>query len=170
MGLPSGLKWATCNVGASTPSDCGDYYAWGEINTQGTYFTNDSESWGKNWDNIEGNPRRDVATAKWGGSWRMPTKEEFQELISCCIWTWTQQNLREGYKITGRTGQSIFIPSAGYRFGYGVSYEGLGYYWTSTPNVSSNGRANNLFFSDDGQGVGESSRSNGLPVRPVLKN
>lgn len=171
LGLPSGLKWATCNVGAATPSDYGDYYAWGEISTKYTYFNENCESWAKNWDNIEGDPRHDVATAKWGGSWRMPTKEEFKELLSNCAWTWTQQNLHEGYKVTGRTGQSIFIPAAGFYSGYGVSFKGLGYYWTSTPNVSSNGRANNLYFGDEGRGVSESTRrGDGLTVRPVLKD
>ena len=81
LGLPSGLKWATCNVGASSPSEYGNYYAWGEVEPKESYTQENCLTWGQEIGDISGNPQYDAARANWGGTWRMPTKSEFEELI-----------------------------------------------------------------------------------------
>ena len=137
LGLPSGLKWATCNVGASSPEDYGDYYAWGEVSTKDEYSLSTCSTWEESIANISGNPRYDVARAKWGGSWRMPTWPEFQELIDKCTWEWTTKGDHNGYKVTGRNGNSIFLPAAGYRGGADThDAESYGRFWSATPNES----------------------------------
>ena len=84
LGLPSGTRWATCNIGAATPSAPGGLYAWGETVTKTSYMPDNSKTHGKDMDDISGNATYDVATAKWGKGWRMPTKEEFDELVRYC--------------------------------------------------------------------------------------
>lgn len=91
LGLPSGLKWATCNVGANSPSEYGDYYAWGETTTKTSYTYENSKTYNKKIGDIGGNASYDAARANWGGTWRMPTKEEFDELLNKCTCTWTTQ-------------------------------------------------------------------------------
>lgn len=119
------VKWATCNVGASFPEDYGDYYAWGETETKDMYnwntlldrpngdgsFTKYYHNGGK----TQLDPEDDAAHVNWGGTWRMPTKDEFYELYENCIWTWTSQNGVNGCKVIGPNGNSIFLPAAGYR-------------------------------------------------------
>ena len=171
LGLPSGLKWATCNVGASTPGDYGNYYAWGETSTKSEYTVYNCISIGKSWGDIGGNSSRDAARANWGGSWRVPTKSEFQELIDNCTWTWTTQNGHKGYKVTGKNGQSIFLPAAGYHDSYGLCFDGVyGDYWSSTPYVSFTDRAYGLFFGESYGRVDWTLRNFGHSVRPVLEN
>ena len=180
LGLPSGLKWATCNVGASSPEDYGNYYAWGEISPKAEYTEENcltdllSISELQSQGIIDGNhnltPSHDAATANWGGSWRMPTRAEQQELLDNCTWKWTAQNGVEGYKVTGPNGNSIFLPAAGYRGGSSLYYAGgHGRYWSSTPNESTNDSAYFLYFGSGGQSVGWSSRSYGQSVRPVAE-
>ena len=84
IGLPSGLKWATCNVGASSPEDYGDYFAWGETSPKAEYTWENSVTYGEQMSDISGNAQYDAATANWGGSWRMPTKEQMEELVEHC--------------------------------------------------------------------------------------
>ena len=84
LGLPSGTRWATCNIGATQPSQPGGLYAWGETTTKTSYIPGNSKTHGKNMNDISGNATYDVATAKWGKGWRMPTKEEFEELVTYC--------------------------------------------------------------------------------------
>jgi hypothetical protein len=171
LGLPSGLKWATCNVGASTPGDYGDYFAWGETSTKSEYRESNSASSGKSWGDIGGDSNRDAARANWGGSWRMPTKAEFQELVDNCTWTWTTQNGHKGYRVTGKNGQSIFLPAAGYRDGGTLHYDGeYANYWSSTPHVSSTECAHSLFFFEDFRYVNWYYRDLGRSVRPVLED
>ena len=137
LGLPSGLKWATCNVGAWNPEDYGDYYAWGEVNTKSVYERYNCSTYEKSLGNISGTPRYDVARAKWGGSWRMPTREEFEELIDNCTWKWTTKGGHNGYKVTGPNGNSIFLPAAGFgKVAGSFDKESDGYYWSTTPNES----------------------------------
>ena len=165
------VKWATCNVGASTPGRYGNYYAWGETSTKSNYGYDNSASYGKSWSDIGGNSSRDAATANWGGSWRMPTKAEFQELIDNCTWTWTTQNGHKGYKVTGKNGQSIFLPAAGYRRGATLNGDGEdGYYWSSTPYESYTDRACIVYFFEGGRNVNEGYRYNARSVRPVLED
>ena len=168
LGLPSGLKWATCNVGASLPEKYGDYYAWGEIETKSEYTQNNSKTYGKSMSDISGNAMYDVARAKWGGSWRLPTKKELEELESICTWEWTTQNGKKGYKVTGPNGNSIFLPAAGSRFESSLSRAGeFGSCWSSTPNESNDGGAYYLGFISSDRGVNWGNRRIGLSVRPV---
>ena len=170
LGLPSGLKWATCNVGADSPEDYGDYYAWGEIETKSEYTEDNSKTYGKSMSDISGNAMYDVARAKWGGNWRMPTMEELEELNSKCTWQWTTQKGINGYKVTGPNGNSIFIPAAGCRTGSSLnSAGGSGFYWSSTP-YESEGDDNNaceLGFYSSNHNVYRMYRDYGLSVRPV---
>lgn len=106
------VKWATCNVGASSPEQTGAYYAFGEIKTKETY---DSANWaGSGWTSIDiSGTSNDVAHVDWGGSWRIPTDSEMMELVNKCQWQWTSINGHTGYLITGPNGNSIFLPTAG---------------------------------------------------------
>jgi len=129
------VKWATCNVGASSPSDYGNYYAWGETTTKLKYISSTCTTWGKSMSDIAGNPQYDVARANWGGSWRLPTKAESKELIENCNWVWTTYNGHNGYKVTSKiNGNTIFLPAAGWREASLLSHEfESGCYWSSTP-------------------------------------
>ncbi len=102
LGLPSGTMWAKCNVGAATPEDRGDFYAYGEIYPNTNYST--STYTGEQGDFLP--PEADVASVFWGGGWHIPTIAEMDELRFYCIWEWNGQ----GYIVTGPNGCSIFIP------------------------------------------------------------
>jgi len=116
LGLPSGLLWATCNVGADSMTDCGDYFAWGETSPKSSYTKENSLTYGKILSDISGDSRYDAARANWGGHWRIPTKAEFQELRNHCVWTWTSQDGQDGYLVTSaKNGNSIFLPAGGYK-------------------------------------------------------
>lgn len=144
LGLPSGLKWATCNVGANKPEDYGGYYSWG-------------------------NSKYSVKK-EWGESWKLPSKQDFQELISECTWEWTSQNSVNGYKVIGTNGNSIFLPAAGFRCGSSLYNAGsYGYYWGSTPYEGDGSYAYNLFFYSGGHGMDYSNRDYGQSVRPVTE-
>ena len=164
------VKWATCNVGASSPSDYGDYYAWGETSTKTSYTKDNCNTSGKSMGNIGGNYSYDVARYKWGGSWRLPTKAECQELIDKCTWTWTTQGGHNGYKVTGKNGKSIFLPAAGWR--YGTSPDGVGEYgcyWSSTPGESDTYSACSHCFNSSNHIVHWYRRYDGNSVRPVVE-
>ncbi|MBO5848484.1 MAG: DUF1566 domain-containing protein [Bacteroidales bacterium] len=179
LGLPSGLLWATCNVGAETPEAYGNYYAWGETTTKTDYSSSTSATYGLSYSTLqsqgyidgEGNltAQYDAAAANWGGDWRMPTKTEMQELINNCTWTWTTQNGVNGCKVTSKTnGNSIFLPAAGYRGGSSLYRDGsLGSYWSSTPNESDSNYANYLNFDSGNHVMYSYGRRYGLSVRPV---
>ena len=150
LGLPSGLKWATCNIGAIAPEASGDYFAWGEIKTKKSFSESGSLTYGKKKYSIEiaGNSQLDAACANWGGSWRMPTKYECQELIDKCKWKWVTVNGVNGYKVTGPNGNNIFLPATGFRGGSSLHYAGsYGDYWSSTPYGSDAHCAYYLTFS-----------------------
>ncbi|MBO5718598.1 MAG: InlB B-repeat-containing protein, partial [Bacteroidales bacterium] len=150
LGLPSGLKWATCNVGANTPEGYGDYFAWGETSPKNDYSwstykyckgsknTLTKYNTDSNYGTVDNKTTLDLsddaARANWGGKWRMPTKAEQDELINNCTWTWTTQNGVNGYKVTSNTNEnSIFLPAAGSRNGTSVLHVGSdGYYWSSS--------------------------------------
>ncbi len=164
------VKWATCNVGADTLYDCGDYFAWGETVTKSTYTSSNSVTYGKymGMGDISGNATYDAARANWGGSWRMPTKDEVYELINNCTTEWTTLSGVNGYKVTGPNGNSIFLPAAGWRNGTSLDDTGeYGLYWSSTPHESNTSSAYNLYFN-----VGDfvrdwDNRDYGQSVRPV---
>ena len=168
LGLPSGLKWATCNVGANFPEEYGDYFAWGETTTKTEYTEENSLTSGKQINDISGNPQYDAAAANWGGSWRMPTSEEMSELLNHCTWTWTTQNGVNGYNVEGPNGNSIFLPAAGYRSGSShFNTVALGRYWSSTPNESSTNNSCNLYFDSGNHYKSWFNRYYGQSVRPV---
>lgn len=162
------VLWATSNVGASSPSDYGDYYAWGETKTKSRYTGGNSKTYNVVMPDISGEPKYDAATANWGEGWRMPTDEELEELIDKCDWQWTTQGGHNGYKVTGPNGNSIFLPAAGWRYRTSLNLAGVyGYYWSSTPNGSYALDACNLNFGSGGHCVDWSYRDHGHSVRPV---
>ena len=162
------VKWATCNVGASSPEEYGDYYAWGETEVKARYIDDNCETYEKNIGDI-GGTARDVAHVKWGGTWRMPTDDEINELLDYCTFTWTSKYWVSGYKVTSlRNGNSIFLPAAGWRNGPSLNDAGSGgYYWSSTPLGSSTQGACYLYFDGGRRRTGWSYRYLGRSVRPV---
>lgn len=162
--------WATCNVGASTPSEYGNYYAWGETTAkwdfENTYTLNLSPNIGKD---ISGT-KYDAATISWGNDWCMPTKSQWDELITKCNWEWTTSNNHKGWKITGPSGQSIFLPAAGWYLGkYGNSIsEKYCKYWSSTLSYEYSFDA----YAYDGQDRDMEGYSTqyGMTVRPVVSS
>jgi len=159
LGLPSGTKWACCNVGANKPEANGDYYAWGETETKSVYYWDTYVHWddsGENCHNIGSDiagTQYDVAHVKWGGSWVMPSRDQIKELDDNCSYEWTTANGVKGGKFTSKkNGASIFLPAAGgrddsFRDDSGLHNAGShGYYWSSTRNPSSSNDAYSLRF------------------------
>ena len=163
------VKWATCNVGASSPEDYGNYYAWGETSTKSSCTSENSKTYKKNYGDIAGNSYLDAARANWGSTWRLPMSSEIDELIDKCNWTWTTMNGVNGYKVTSKVnGRSIFLPAAGYRYSSSLYDAGsYGYYWSSTPFSSSTLYAYDLSFDSSYVRRRYGSRSAGRSVRPV---
>lgn len=161
------VKWAACNVGASSIEDSGNYYAWGETATKAEYTQANSKTYGKTKGDISGNPQYDAARANWGGTWRLPTKAEFDELVNKCKWEWTTQGGKKGYRVIGPSGNSIFLPAAGWRSGSSLyDADTRGYYWSSTPDGSTDAVFDLLFFSGY-RSTYWIRRFSGFPVRPV---
>ena len=179
------VKWATFNVGATKPEEYGGYYAWGETEEKeiynwstykwcnGSYDTMTKYCTSSSYGTVDNktvlDPEDDVAHVKWGGSWRMPTKAEQDELRTSCTWTWTTQNGVNGYKVTSKTnGNSIFLPAAGYRSGTNLYYSGgIGYYWSSSLY---GGNGYDAYYLDFYSGYYDWSyydRYSGFSVRPV---
>ena len=180
LGLPSGKKWATCNVGADKPEDYGDYFAWGETTTKSDYSSSNSLTYGVSYSElqaqgiIDGNgnltPSYDAAAANWGGGWRMPTREECQELVDYCEWEWTEVNGVEGKRVIGPNGSCIFLPAAGFRYELSLRNAGdYGYFWSSTPYVDYDSYAYHFYFSRVGAGVLNSRRGDGVTIRPITE-
>ena len=188
LGLPSGLLWATCNVGADAPEDYGDYFAWGETQPKDTYnwstyqYCNGSSStltkycnnssYGYNGftDNLTTLlPEDDAATANWGNDWRMPTKEEWQELYNNTTVTWTTQNGVNGLLFTASNGNSLFLPAAGNRWYDELYYVGnYGYYWSSSLYTVNPDYAWYFFYFNSGStGMSRYYRYYGHSVRAV---
>lgn len=183
------VKWASHNVGASSPEGYGVYYAWGETEEKSSfyynnykyykYYNNSTDDFDYIGSNISGT-QYDVALVKWGGSWRMPTRDEIKELVNKCTRKWTTLNGVNGLLVTGPNGNSIFLPAAGYRHGTDLDYRGSsGYYWSAALNESDSDSAGGLQFSSSnifGSSNGYwhwsnwlSSRCNGCTVRPVTE-
>ena len=180
------VKWANMNVGATSPEDYGGYYAWGETEEKedyswetykwcnGSYDTQTKYCTDSIYGTVDNktvlDPEDDVAHVKWGGSWRMPTLDELNELFLKCTCEWTTQNGVSGYKVTGHNGNSIFLPAAGYRRWTEVAYRGgEGYYWSSSLYSDASYSAYNLFFYSGGYAWYGNYRCFGLSVRPVSK-
>ncbi len=194
LGLPSGTLWATCNIGATSPEDYGDYFAWGETtgyNDGKTDFNWSTYKWCEGssstmtkycFDSSYGyngftdvktelDQEDDAAYANWGPAWRMPSNEQFEELINSqyTITTWTTQNGVNGYRITSKSYRnSIFLPAAGYRDNsslYGADW--FGDYWSRTLSEDYPGYASGLYFKTDNISTSYNYRYNGQSVRPV---
>lgn len=165
LGLPSGLKWATCNLGATTPTQWGNYYCWGETSPTSENFRNSScSTLGRLMGDISGIQEYDVARKSWGATWRMPTSTEFEELINLCQWQWISGL---GYKIIGPNGNFIFILAARYGGSRG-EIGAAGDYWSSTPLTKNNNEsANRLFFNDGEFSVESNPRNMPYTIRPV---
>ena len=181
------VLWATCNVGARSPEDFGDYFAWGEVTPKEYYDWNtykhckgspstftkycNMSLYGYNGftDTITVLvPEDDAATVNWGVNWRMPTEAELTELCEKCTWTWIALNGVDGYKVVGPNGNSIFLPAAGcMNYDEFVHINGAGYYWSSSLHPD-NYDAYDVFFSSIfvSHRAG-SQRKLGYPVRPV---
>ena len=140
------VKWANMNVGAKKPSGYGTYFAWGETQPK-KYYSWDNYAWCRGNSQLlnkySTSDRRtelmssdDAARANWGGEWRMPTADEYEELLNPanCTWEWTAQDGVNGYKVTGKkTGNSIFLPITGFRYYADIQFRAVyGIYWTSS--------------------------------------
>lgn len=140
LGLPSGLKWATCNVGADYPEESGGYYAWGETSTKQEYTKENSLTYDMELGDISGNPQYDAARANWGSTWKMPTYDDFLELINNCSWEFLEDEYGssvDGFKATAANGKSVFFPLAGCYDDTSLgSVNNVTHIWTSTPQDS----------------------------------
>ena len=190
LGLPSGTLWATCNVGASTPEGYGDYFAWGETQPKTTYnWSSYQYANGTSWEDPQLTkyctrseygyngftdsltillPEDDAATANWGDGWRMPTKEEWQELCQNTTCINMTQNGVKGRLFTAPNGNSLFLPAAGYRWDNELEDVGsCGLYWSSSLYTDYPIDAWYLRFNLGGHDLGFSRRFNGRSVRAV---
>ena len=200
LGLPSGTKWATMNVGADSPEEYGYYFAWGETEPK-DYYNWDSYKWmtegmsswrGVNkytiedwqtdavWYNEYGefigdgkttlDLEDDAANANWGADWRMPTKEDQDELRNNCAWVWSSLNGVKGYKVIGPNENSFFLPAAGDRYDSDLGGAGSdGYYWSSSLDTYYSDLACRLYFSSDLVDWDSGYRDYGRSVRAVLR-
>ncbi len=177
LGLPSGTKWACCNVGDIKPEGFGRYYAWGETEEKdvydwSTYVHCDGEE-GTCYDlgNDIAGTDYDVAHVKWGGVWQMPTYEQLKELSQNCTFSWTEINGVKGCRyISKENGSSIFLPAAGYFPNGNYNSNPFGQYWSSSLNLSNTNKAYYLYFNSYGL-IGDSGdvRYRGRTVRPVSR-
>ena len=160
------IEWATMNVGADSPEDYGDYYAWGEIYTKETYTKDNCTTNDLDLDDISGNATYDVATAKWGDDWRMPTKEEVQALMDECTLEFTTENGINCALLTASNGNTILLPTGGF-WNYSTIWH-LGdeiAYWTATAGESATAillRSSTVLYFNN-----SASRYQGCLVRPV---
>ncbi len=186
LGLPSGLLWATCNIGASKPEEYGNYYAWGEIITKSQYSWstykydsdydaltkyNTSTDYGTVDNKTQLGLKDDAAHVNWRGNWRMPTDAEMIELRTNCTWLLTTINGKKGYKVVSKVNNKwIFLPAAGYRDESSLSYGGsLGCYWSSSLCSGSPDGAWYLDFDSSGFNRDFIDRSYGFSVRAVCR-
>lgn len=182
LGLPSGNKWATYNVGADNPAAWGKYYAWGDTISKSEYSAANCVTFGKTIEmlNLQGytkggvlTKKYDVAQQKWGGYWKIPTREDFQELKNECTWKWTSMGSVEGYEVSSKqegNKNSIFLPAAGFREEWDLKNQGkTGWYWTSNAyndniNYTSWGYS---FSEEEGISPAPLSRRSGFSVRAI---
>ena len=186
LGLPSGTLWADRNVGADSPEDYGDYFAWGETTTKSTYdwstykwcqgsgttmtkYCTDT-SYGTVDNKTVLDLEDDAAYVNMGKDWRMPTYDELNELNSKCTWTWTTQNGVTGYKVTGPNNNSIFLPAAGYRYDSSLYDVGsYGCYWSALLYQGNPYYAWYLLFHSSGHDMYRYYRYGGHTVRAVAR-
>ena len=177
------VKWATCNIGASAPEKSGTYFAWGETSPKNEYawynyfdavddegkqfyeyFTSTFNRKGKN--KIEPSSGRDPARKEWGATWRLPTKEEMEELTQKCKWVWDSVNGQNGFWVIAPNGNKIFLPATGCIEGTTKHiYNRHGLYQTSTLYYHQYEHA--LYFIQESISIGNMNRCAGIPIRPV---
>ena len=191
LGLPSGLKWASCNIGATKPEDFGLYFAWGETEgysgitaEKGFYWGdyklcngsnstltkyNNNSSYGAV-DNLTTLEQVDDAAYQSDNTCRMPTKDDFEELTANTTSTWETLNGVNGRRFTSKTnGNSIFVPAAGFCSNGSVGNVGSsGHLWSSSLVESNSRLAWGLYFLSGSVGVGSVGRCYGFTVRAVL--
>ena len=178
LGLPSGLLWAETNVGASSSTDDGDYFAWGETSPKTSYSWS-TYKWGSNpskYNDSDGkttlDAEDDAATVNWGTGCRMPDSSEFQELYDECNWSWkSSYNGTRGYLVTGPNGNSIFIPASGDRYNDDLFDHGSrGSYWSRSLYSDNTDYARSLcFYGGDVYPTYYDTRYYGFSVRPVAE-
>lgn len=168
------VYWASCNLGATSPEEPGNSYAWGETWTKDEYtkenyqyYSSNSQSYIDMGSEISGTGF-DAARVNLGGEWRMPTYEEMKELIDYCSWKWTRKNDIYGYLVTGRNGNSIFLPYNDNNYQKGIISN---YYWTGTKVISGSLEfAECLYISSSNYSSMFNFRYNGCKIRPVTNS
>ena len=194
LGLPSGTLWATCNVGASSPEEYGDYFAWGETEPKDVYDWT-TYKWGDGFyfSKYNSSPNNgtymgvvdykteldledDAAYVNKGWSWRTPTIDQILELYESCSWQWTERHGVKGQLLTGPNGQTMFLPAAGSRYGSSLNEEGVYGSYLSCSNYTylyfpAPDEVTILWFNsagfDDGRFGFGGGREWGYPVRAV---
>lgn len=188
LGLPSGTLWAKCNLGANTPDEYGDYFAWGEIASKTLYnwetyqYSNDfyntltkycnNPEYGNNGFTDELTtllPEDDASTAILGSDWRMPTADDWQELFDNTTASWGHQGNVNGVFFTALNGNSIFLPAAGHIEGSSYHNEGeIGNYWSSSLYTDYPWGARGARLKATSQVIwGDDPRNYGQTIRPV---
>ena len=188
LGLPSGTRWACCNVGADKPEAYGGYYAWGETeekrvyndvtyqhctgeDTDGDGMYDDGCVW-QSLDYQIAGTQYDVAHVQWGGSWVMPSHDQQVELLDNCTYEWAKKNGVEGIQFTGPNGGTIFLPASGFRMDDHIrSVNWSGRYWSSTRHTPYGSRAYIILIYTNSPSASrtEWERIVGLTVRPVSR-
>lgn len=168
------VKWASCNLGASTPAGKGGYYAWGETSTKTEYseknyaYYKEGSGYTNIGENIAGT-QYDAATVNLGKDWRMPTQDEVQELCDKCTFTYGEVDGVKGYYATGKNGNSIFLPCYGYKTGTWDRSEDQGYFWTGSINNDNSYFGVSLWLYNGEPSISHyaASKYEGLQIRPV---
>lgn len=171
LGLPSGILWATCNVGANKSYECGDYFSWGET-TPKTYYNSNNYKYSSNSKYNSSDELTtlslmdDAAYKNWGGKWRMPTAIEQDELVKNCNWTLVTKSGVYGYEVKSKKNDNaIFIPIAGRGTETrGVVVDG---YWSSSLTGVGSAHAKFLIVSSSEYEVYWNNRYVGFPIRAV---
>ena len=169
------VKWATCNIGANTPGQNGQYFAWGETTKTQNHNQSNCKSMGLYIDEICNMSTYDTAKNLWGGNWRMPTMAEFQELLNECKWIWIldSNSSMGGYKVVGPNGNHIFLPASGYELDAEKEKRGTaGFYWSGTTEYGNTGDAYILqiaFVDEEIKEIDFVPRYFGFTIRPVIK-
>lgn len=172
LGLPSGTKWAKYNIGATSETDYGDYFAWGATSPyrlNGSTPIDNTSNYASSYANTIQHdlyPNEDAATVHWGKGWKMPTKAQFDELRANTTYEWTTISGVNGGKFTASNGNYIFFPATGVVSGGSLRYRGnIGYYWSRSRNSSAD--AWGLVFDSGGWNAYAQGRYFGYSVRPV---
>ncbi len=162
------VLWASRNVGAPSEEQPGFWLGWGDVTTEKCSTRYEDYPCIDPPQSISGS-KYDIARLKWAETWRIPSCNEMEELMSQCKWIWTEKNGIPGFAVTGKNGNSIFLPAGGQRLGTQVMdpYE-TGRYWCGNVDSSDNKRAYLLDFKIDGKFLVSRSRYMGMLIRPVL--